>query len=519
MEALVRQIITELRGAWRYRWPAIGLAWLASLIGWAAVFALPNQYEATAKVFVDTDSAIRPFLQGIAVEADVATRVGYVRQRLLSRPNLEQVARSTDLDLRVTSPEDFEKLLLRLRQDIQISSESSALGYGRSGQPDVYTIAFRDPERDTAEDVVQNLLNTFIEASMGGVGEDPQTAQAFLEDQIKLYAERLDEAERKLADFKREHVGMVVPDGGDYFARLQGEIAELDALRNELQVAIQKRNALMRQMQGTAPVTGEALTPRTALEQRIVEQEARVDELLLAYTEKHPDVIAARETVTALKRQLAELNDDPSLRAGASNPVFQQAQIALNDAEVEIAALRSRLATRERRVQELRDMLNTMPDVEAELQALTRDYDITRSRYEQLVQSLDNATISGAVGQTGEDLSFRVIEPPLAGLEPVAPNRALLLLGVLAAALAAGGALAFVLHQFNPVFTTREQVYQELELPVLGSVSMAWTPAQLRAQKLSHWSYGLALTTLLAVFAGVFVSRDWLIAQVQSLLA
>ena len=519
MEALLRQVITELRGAWRYRWPAIGLAWLAALIGWATVFALPNQYEATAKVFVDTDSAIRPFLQGIAVEADVATRVGYVRQRLLSRPNLEEVARSTDLDLRVTSPEDFEKLLLRLRQDIRISSESSALSYGRSGQPDVYTIAFRDPERETAEAVVQNLLNTFIEASMGGVGEDPQTAQAFLEDQIKLYAERLDEAERNLADFKREHVGMVVPDGGDYFARLQTEISELDALRNELQVAIQKRNALMRQMQGTAPVTGEALTPRSALEKRIVEQEARVDELLLAYTEKHPDVIAARETVTALKRQLAEMDDGASLRAGASNPVFQQAQIALNDAEVEIAALRSRLATRERRVQELRDMLNTMPDVEAELQALTRDYDITRSRYEQLVQSLDNATISGAVGQTGEDLSFRVIEPPLAGLEPVAPNRALLLLGVLAAALAAGGGLAFVLHQFNPVFTTRDQVYRELELPVLGSVSMAWTPEQLRTQKLSHWSYGLALTMLLAVFAGVFVSRDWLIAQVQSLLA
>ena len=250
-----------------------------------------------------------------------------------------------------------------------------------------------------------------------------------------------------------------------------------------------------------------------------VEQEARVYELLLAYTEKHPDVIAARETVVALERQLAAMDDDASLRAGASNPVFQQAQIALNDAEVEIAALRSRLATRERRVQQLRDMLNTMPDVEAELQALTRDYDITRSRYEQLVQSLDNATISGAVGQTGEDLSFRVIEPPLAGLEPVAPNRALLLLGVLAAALAAGGGLAFVLHQFNPVFTTRDQVYRELELPVLGSVSMAWTPEQLRTQKLSHWSYGLALTMLLAVFAGVFVSRDWLIAQVQSLLA
>ena len=87
MEALVRQIITELRGAWRYRWPAIGLAWLVSLIGWAAVFALPNQYEATAKVFVDTDSAIRPFLQGIAVgdiqfvRAGAAVAVGFYRDQ------------------------------------------------------------------------------------------------------------------------------------------------------------------------------------------------------------------------------------------------------------------------------------------------------------------------------------------------------------------------------------------------------------------------------------------------------
>jgi polysaccharide chain length determinant protein (PEP-CTERM system associated) len=260
-------------------------------------------------------------------------------------------------------------------------------------------------------------------------------------------------------------------------------------------------------------------TPKSLLEQRIVEQESRVDELLLIYTDKHPDVIAARDQVIALKKQVEDMSVSSADTAGASNPVFQQTQIALNDAEVEIAALQSRLATREKRVQELRDLLNTMPDVEAELQALTRDYDITRTRYEQLVQSLESATISGAVGETGEDLSFSVIEPPLAGLEPVAPNRPLLLLGVLLASLGAGGGLAFLLHQLNPVFTTRDQIYNELELPVLGSVSMAWTPQQLKSHRLSHWSFGLALIVLLAAFAGIFVSRDWLIQNVQSLIA
>ncbi len=410
--------------------------------------------------------------------------------------------------------------MFRLREDVRISAESSAFaGYGGSGQPDLYSIAFRDPDRDTAEAVVQTLLNTFVEESLGAEAGEPGTARDFLEDQIELYSERLDVAERNLAEFKREHVGMIPGERGDYFARLQNEIEEQDSLRNELQVAIQRRNALMRQMQGTAPASGDVVTPRSTLEQRIVEQQARVDELLLVYTDKHPDVIAGRETVAALEKQLAEMTDDGLLQSGPSNPVFQQAQIALNDAEVEIAGLRSRLAAREARVVELRDLLDTIPAVEAELQSLTRDYDITRTQYEQLVQRLEKARLSGAVGETGEDLAFRVIEPPRAGLEPVAPNRALLLLGVLVGALAAGGALAYLLHQLNPVFTTRDQVYSELDLPVLGSVSMAWTPAQLRAQKWSHWSYGLAITSLVGVFVGVFVARDWLIDNVQRLLA
>ena len=128
MDQLLRQILTELRGAWRYRWAAVVAAWAVAVVGWIVVFALPNQYEATARVYVDTESAIRDFLKGMAGDSDVSNRVDYVRQKLLSRPNLEKVARETDLDLRAKTPRDFEKLIDDLRRDIAISSGLNGAG-------------------------------------------------------------------------------------------------------------------------------------------------------------------------------------------------------------------------------------------------------------------------------------------------------------------------------------------------------------------------------------------------------
>jgi uncharacterized protein YjeT (DUF2065 family) len=122
------------------------------------------------------------------------------------------------------------------------------------------------------------------------------------------------------------------------------------------------------------------------------------------------------------------------------------------------------------------------------------------------------------VGDTGEDVAFRIIDPPLAALTPVAPNRPLLLAGVLLAALAAGTALAYLLHLLNPVFTAREEVYQELQVPVLGTVSMAWTPEQKRLQAASHRQLAMAVLALVAVGVGIFLAQRPVFEAVQRLL-
>lgn len=518
MDELIRQLVTEVRGAWRHRWVAMAAAWAVALGGWAAVFALPDEYEATARVYVDTESAIRDFLQGMAVDSDVTTRVAFIRQRLLSRPNLEQVARDTDLDLRITTPLEFEELIEGLRRDIRI--ESGVPGRRTDFDENLYTIRYQDRSRRTAEAVVRTLLNAFVEDSLAGTLNQPENARQFLEEQVAAYAARLSEAEARLADFKRGHVGMIPGEGGDAFSRLQSALQSRDELRSELQIAQQRRDALLRQIRGTAPVAGDVMTPRGELERRITEAEARLDELLLAYTERHPDVVFTRESIEALQARLAAMEAAGDGDAAAStNPVYQQAQIALNDAEVEIAALRSRLAMQEERVADFQVRLETMPQVEAELSGLTRDYDITRANYEELVQRLEKAKLSGAVGDTGQDVAFRIIDPPLAPQTPVAPNRPLLIVGVLAAALAAGGGLAYLLHLLNPVFTAREEVYEQLQVPVLGSVSMAWTPVQQRRRRAAHWSFGFTLVALVAACGAVLLTYRPLVDAAQRLLA
>ena len=85
MHATMQTLIHELRGAWRFRRWALAVAWGLCLIGWLVVYVIPDSYESHARVNVDTRTALRPLLQGIAVEPDVESQLNLVRQTLMGR--------------------------------------------------------------------------------------------------------------------------------------------------------------------------------------------------------------------------------------------------------------------------------------------------------------------------------------------------------------------------------------------------------------------------------------------------
>jgi uncharacterized protein involved in exopolysaccharide biosynthesis len=127
MQAQLESLVTELKSLWRFRWPAAITAWAVALAGWAVVLIMPPSFEAQARVYVDATSALRPLLQGLAVDQNVDAQLNYVRQTMLSRPALEKVARQTELDLRAKTPTEREHLIDSLQKKILIESSTKVL--------------------------------------------------------------------------------------------------------------------------------------------------------------------------------------------------------------------------------------------------------------------------------------------------------------------------------------------------------------------------------------------------------
>src|SRR5512135_1049281 len=106
MQEVIAQVLSLLRGAWRYRWLAVAVAWVIAIGGWIAVQFVPDKYTSSTQVYVDTESLLRPLLSGLAVNRDVMSQVGMMQAVMLSRPNLEKVAQQSDLMLDAKSRQE-----------------------------------------------------------------------------------------------------------------------------------------------------------------------------------------------------------------------------------------------------------------------------------------------------------------------------------------------------------------------------------------------------------------------------
>lgn len=533
MHAMVESILDELRGAWRFRWIALIVAWAICLVGWAGILTMRDTYEASARVFVDTSTTLSKVTEGLTVESDIATQITRVRQALLGGPQLEKVAREAGLQLASGSPQERQALLSKVRDSILISdSDESSNDKSSAG---LYVISYQDTDRERGLRVVDRLLNSFVESSLGGKRAGSETAQRFLIDQIADYERRLSEAEARLADFKRNNVGLMPGAQGDYFSRLQAEMDGVTKAQEMMNIATRRRGELDKQLRGGQPfVSGGAQSQSSGNTAagggdtgvRIRETQAKLDDLLLRFTDKHPDVIALRGTLDELQAQQqrqveAVRRGDPGAVAGlglSANPVYQSIQLEMNRADVEIAALRGEIDSRQRKISDLRRLVDTAPEVEAEFARLNRDYNVTRAQYEQLVAQLEKARLSEQAEATGV-VSFEVIDPPSSPFSPVAPNRVRLILMVLLGGLIVGAGLAYLLHQLKPVITTSRQLNEITGLPVLGVVSMTWLERYQARARRDFLVYVGALGSLVVCAGLVLAGQSFAIRMLQRLMS
>ena len=476
MNEIFDLLMHYLNAIWKRRWIVLLGAWAVAIPGWLIVAIIPNIYQSTSRVYIDTSSILQPLLKGIAVQSDLAAQVEIMKQTLLSRPNLEAVARKTDYDLSVKTDAEMEALLVSLQARTTILSSKQ----------DVFLITFEDINAQRAHDVVQALLNIFVESNLGRSRKDLDTAEEFIDQQIAEYEARLEEAESKLAHFKQNNINVSLGDGG-YLDRASGSVGRAKKFDEDLKVAIAQRNLLQQELASIPAVMPAALTnagPPDDTEYRIVELEAKLRALLSQYTEKHPDVVSTKRQLDALlakqeeARQALEQEDasgsGPSADAptyGEPNPLYEQVKLKLIEMEGQIEDLRQRSAAARAEAEALEQRAAEVPRIEAEFQKLNRDYNIVKARHEELLARRESARMSRNRDNVGQEVQYRMIDPPTVPIEPVGPNRPLFLFSVGGGALAAGLGLALILTLLDTTVATIGELRQHTNLPVLGAIS------------------------------------------------
>jgi polysaccharide chain length determinant protein (PEP-CTERM system associated) len=525
MQQLLGEILIHIRSAWRFRWYGLVSAWVVAVLGWGYVLSMPNVYEAHARVYVDTDSVLRPLLAGITVSSDVMGRVNLMTRALMSRPNLERVARETDLQRRASSPEDFARLVDSLPQRITLDG----------GGGNAYTIRYSDNDPIMAQRVVKTLLDGFIENTLGLKRADSASAEQFLQKQIREYEERLRTAEDRLAEFKKQNVGMMPGENGDYYTRMQTAMAQLAELRAKSDLATQRQSELTKQLEGEEPTfgilgdTSPAGAGGTAGSGRTAEYRRQLEALLLQYTDKHPRVVALKETIAQLEAQQAAQSAKanaalPGNRAISAanalniNPVYQNLRIELSRTQVELAELREQISAQSATVSGLRSRVDTIPEIEAQLARLNRDYEVNRAQHQALLQRLESARLSERAEESTEGVKFRVLEEPRVPLIPTGPARLLFMNAVLLAAIAAGAGIAFVLSQLRPVFFTRATLATATGLRVIGAVNFLPSPDKQSVLRQEPVLAGLAFGGLLVGYFLCVSAADVAGPMLQSVL-
>lgn len=498
MYEITQEVISHLRSMWRFRWHAMFLAWIVAIVGWIGVYAMPDKYTVNSRVHVDTESVLRPLLRGLAIEPNINQRLSILTRTLLSRPNMEKLARMTDLDIKAENQKELDSIIERLKSNISLNA-------GR-GRTNLYTITYTDNEPDTAKKVVQNLLTILVESSLGQSRENSDTAQKFLSQQIREYESRMNESIAKMDEFKKANAVMMPTLRTGYFQTLQTLEQDLEKLKLQAKEAQTRRDELRRQIAGEEPVFGimsntadDAVS--TQYDSRIDALEKQLNELLLQYTEVHPQVLAIRDTLSQLKekreREIAQMapqqRNQPILD---KNPVYQQLKMSLTQAQTDLSVLRARIKEYEAKKQNLERKVGELPRIEAELKRLTQQYEVSSKKYEELVQRQETASFSEQAAEVGEAVKIKIIDPPRVPHIPSGPNRSLYNAAVLFAALGIGLALSFVLAQLKPVVYDVKKLREISGFPVLGGVSRVWSDELRKKKKIEYGGFILASTLL-----------------------
>ncbi len=514
MDEILRQSIITLRGMWRYRWLGLATAWVVGSISTVVVLLTPDKYEASARIYVNTASILKPLMRDITVQANDADRIAALSRLVISRPNVEKLVQTVALDAGTKSKAEYEEMVDRTTKLLKISA---------SGR-DLYTLTFRDGQPERAKHAVQSFASMFIESGQGSKSNDTDAAKKFVDEQIAIYEKKLQDAESRLKDFKLRNLGITPGEGTGFFARMSEATAQLNQAQLLLREAENSRDAYKRGLASEETSTSSGMVAAgptiSEVDTRMDSLKRSLDIMLLKYTESHPDVVGTQRAIKELEEQkrqllLARKNDRvPPVQTTGSGPLAsEQLKVSLAQSEAAVASLRTRAGEYAARYNELKASATRMPQLETEFIQLNRDYDVNKRNYENLISRRESVSMSGDMQSVSGVADFRLVDPPRVSPIPISPNRRLLFPLTLLLALAAGLAITFLLEKIRPAFYDGRSLAEITGLPIAGTISMVVSEPKKRESRRGVFRYLCGVGALIGAYIAGFLTLTLMAAR------
>ncbi len=498
MNLVLEDLQAALWTVWNRRWLALAVSWGVCLLGWLAVALIPNSYESAARLYVQLDDALA---EQIGIGSDIRQKdIERVRQTLTSNVNFEKVVRSTRLGETVTTAAQMERAIEALARDVKVVGDDRNVFEitARSGRSDL-----SDGENaQLAQDIAQRMIDIFREENLGvGRGEMRETIE-FLDQQLAQRQRELEQAESRRLEFEARHPELI---GGAaaITAQLGATRSELRSVEADLAAAQSALAALDGQLAGTPRTltTAGSGGPRAALAQAEANLAALEGRGLTA---NHPDVVAVRNQIAALRPQAQGAGADVG---GTPNPAYASLLAMRVERQANVHALQSRAAALRAEIASIAASQLSEPGAAAEAQRISRDYEVLREQYDKLLKDREELRLRGEVETERSTIKFEVVDPPSTPRVPAAPNRPLLLLAVLVIGLAAGVGAAFGLGQIRATFATVGKLERVFDLPVVGTVSRVTTGASRALAARRNRQFAAAAGGLGVLFVGLLAAE------------
>lgn len=454
----------------------------------------PRGFSASTSILIDDRNIVQPLMQGAAVPTEVTDRGRNVREAIFGRKIMDSILEHGGWLKDRPTDEERERIIERIKKRTIIAT------VGRN----IIKIEYRDDDAERAFKTTQKFAALFIEESLAAKAAESKAAFEFIDKQSHEYHEKLTRTEEQLRDLRSANLDARAGTEAEVTARMNALQVRLEQTFQELKEAEIKGLSLERQVSGEVEVTA-AATREGQYRSRIADLQARLDTLRLSYHDTHPDIIQLKQQIRDLMDGIATERErrEQMKRAGRvepdqsaiGNPIYQQLRRDLSQNQLNVEALKARIADLQQRLQQEMSRGRLLYSGDARLAELTRDYQVNHDIYQDLLRRRENARVSMNLDTESQGLTFKIQEPATLPLHPSGLRFWHFALGGILLGISIPLGLLYARLQLDPRIRIGTAITRMHKVPLTAILPHLWTPRALRGLR---WELALLTLTVVA---------------------